>query len=145
MGYSKSMKIVAGFFGLGLSQGYYPADGTYPADPAYPADPYPAAASYDSYYGTCGPTAEQGGAFWPSQVKANAKCHLQLTAGFSKFLTLGGVFVTSPAADYNADTFYFHTYDNWKGAEGASVVNFWQNADFPSNSSCFNADAVCIT
>ena len=45
--YSKSMKIVAGFFGLGLSQGYYPADGTYPADPAYPADSYPAAASYD--------------------------------------------------------------------------------------------------
>lgn len=39
---------------------------------------------------------------------------LQLTAGASKFLTLGGVFVTSPAADYNADTFYFHTYDNWK-------------------------------
>merc|ERR1712136_670224 len=79
-----------------------------------------------------------GGAFWPSQsaedtcgvqfwsdqVKANAKCMLQLTAGASKFLTPGGVFVTSPAADYNADTFYFHTYDNWKGAEGASVVNF---------------------
>ena len=25
------------------------------------------------------------------------------------------------------------------------MVNFWQNADFPSNSSCFNADAVCVT
>merc|ERR1712227_81139 len=141
------MKFVAVIAGSALAQ--YD-------DYGYPAAGYPAD-NYNS--GACGPDAANGGAFWPSQsaedtcgvqfwsdqVKANAKCMLQLTAGASKFLTLGGVFVTSPAADYNADTFYFHTYDNWKGAEGASVVNFWQNADFPSNSSCFNADAVCVT
>ena len=77
--------------------------------------------------------------------RKNAKCHLQLTAGFSKFLTLGGVFVTSPASDYYAQDFYFHTYDNWQGNQGVSVVNFWQNDNFPSNSSCYNADSVCIT
>ena len=29
-----------------------------------------------SYYGTCGPTAEQGGAFWPSQ-SADDTCGVQ--------------------------------------------------------------------
>jgi len=116
---------------------------------------------YDTGYdsGSCGPNAAYGGAYWPSlsaehpcgvnfwseEVMANAKCQLQLLYGASYFLSLGGVFVTSPASDYNANTFYFHTYDNWQGQMGASVVNFWQNADFPSNSSCWDADSICIT
>merc|ERR1712130_1002906 len=136
---AKVMKLISGLLIGALSQ-YEPSHD----DPAY---------------SNCGPSAEKGGAYWPSlsaehpcgvqfwseQVAANSKCMLQLTAGFSYFLTLGGVFVTSPASDYYADTFYFHTYDNWVGQQGASVVNFWQNADFPSNASCHNADAICIT
>merc|ERR1712050_269357 len=109
--------------------------------------------------GSCGPSAAYGGAYWPSlsadhpcgvnfwsdQVKANSKCQLQLVNGASYFLSLGGVFVTTPASAYNDNTFYFHTYDNWQGQYGVSVLNFWQNSDFPSNSSCFDADSICIT
>lgn len=118
------------------------------------------AAQYEAQTSSgCGPTAAYGGAYWPSlsaehpcgvnfwssEVKANSKCQLQLISGASYFLSLGGVFVTTPASDYNANTFYFHTYDNWQGQYGASVVNFWQNADFPSNSSCYDADQICIS
>ena len=49
------------------------------------------------------------------------------------------------ASAYNDNTFSFHTYDNWQGQYGVSVLNFWQNSDFPSNSSCFDADSICIT
>ena len=49
------------------------------------------------------------------------------------------------ASTYADQTFYFHTYDNWAGQYGASVTNFWQNSAFPDNSTCFDADAICIT
>lgn len=126
-------------------QGYTGDGETYPAD--------------DTSGGSCGPDASYGGAYWPSTsathpcgvqfwaegVKANSKCQLQLLGGASYFLTLGGVFVTSPASTYADQTFYFHTYDNWAGQYGASVTNFWQNSAFPDNSTCFDADAICIT
>jgi len=65
---------------------------------------------YTSSGDSCGPDASNGGAYWPSlsaehpcgvnfwseQVTANAKCQLQLLAGASYFLSLGGVFVTTP-------------------------------------------------
>ena len=73
-------------------------------------------AQYDPGYssGSCGPDASYGGAYWPSlsaehpcgvnfwseEVTANAKCMLQLQYGASYFLSLGGVFVTSPGACY---------------------------------------------
>jgi len=140
------MKIAATLFAAATAQyGAYPNDGAY----------------NDGYNpGNCGPDAAHGGAYWPSQsandpcgvtfwsneVKPNAQCQIQLTAGASFFLSLGGVFVTTPASSYNDNTFYFHTYDNWAvGAYGASVVNFWQNAAFPDNSTCYDADAICIT
>jgi hypothetical protein len=78
-------------------------------------------------------------------VAANSKCHLQLLAGTSSFLTLGGVFVTSPASLYSATDFYFHTYENWAVSDGAQVTNFWQNPGFPEETGCYDADAICIT
>ena len=79
-------------------------------EPGYDAAGYDAGYDAGYKYPACGPTAAEGGAFWPSQsaaqpcgvqffaeqVTANAKCQLQLKAGASYFLTLGGVFVTSP-------------------------------------------------
>lgn len=85
------MKLLLGLLGSALSQ----------YDPGYSG-------------GSCGPDASYGGAYWPSlsaehpcgvnfwseEVMANAKCQLQLLYGASYFLSLGGVFVTSPGSCY---------------------------------------------
>merc|ERR1712176_342456 len=115
----------------------------------------------------CGPDAMSGGAYWPGHgidqpcgihyvdkyVGPNQKCTLTINSGvaYPHFITLGGVFVTSQMSpgDYQ---YYFHTYDQFAGANGGyaaagvDVTIFWHNPSFPDETTeCLNADQVCIT